>query len=341
MILHLFGWDKKFVAPFIDFVGEHFAMADHRFIIYGEVRQEDVPQRQNVIFCQELLKNPLLALAEMRAARKIILHGLFSSHLLYLLMLQPWLLKKCYWTIWGGDLYVHEAENRDWRWRKNEFIRRFVISRLGHFITQIQGDYELAQKFYGAKGHWHKCFMYPSNLYCKNSIASKAHDGTYILLGNSASPSNHHLDALEKLQHFATDDIRIYCPLSYGEEKYGDKVAKLGKSLFGEKFIPLRDFMPLDSYINLLATIDIAIFNHNRQQGMGNITSLLGLGKKVYLRSSISTWDALRSRGLQIYDIDFLCIEKIKNMDAKKNEELIKIEFSKANLINKLCEIFG
>jgi len=34
--------------------------------------------------------------------------------------------------------------------------------------------------------------------------------------------------------------------------------------------------MPLDEYLNLLAKIDIAIFNHKRKQAMGNITTLLG-----------------------------------------------------------------
>ena len=41
--------------------------------------------------------------------------------------------------------------------------------------------------------------------------------------------------------------------------------------------------MPYSSYISFLGSIDIGIFNNNRQQGMGNITNLLYLGKKVYL----------------------------------------------------------
>ena len=33
-------------------------------------------------------------------------------------------------------------------------------------------------------------------------------------------------------------------------------------------------------YIQFLNQIDIAVFNHNRQQAMGTIRSLLGMGKK-------------------------------------------------------------
>jgi len=46
--------------------------------------------------------------------------------------------------------------------------------------------------------------------------------------------------------------------------------------IFREKFKPLVDFIPFDEYLNLLAKVDIAIFNHKRQQTMGNITTLLG-----------------------------------------------------------------
>ena len=45
---------------------------------------------------------------------------------------------------------------------------------------------------------------------------------------------------------------------------------------FWRKFKPLVDFMPFDEYLNLLAKVDIAIFNHKRQQAMGNTTILLG-----------------------------------------------------------------
>ena len=42
--------------------------------------------------------------------------------------------------------------------------------------------------------------------------------------------------------------------------------------------------LPLSDYLKILGKIDIAIFNHERQQAVGNITSLLGLGKKVYIK---------------------------------------------------------
>ena len=102
-------------------------------------------------------------------------------------------------------------------------------------------------QWYGVSGKWHECFMYPSNLYRELPVHDSPHDGLNILLGNSADPSNNHKEVLDKLRSYATENIRIYCPLSYGDRKYAQIVSDYGRLMFGEKFLALRDFMPFDS----------------------------------------------------------------------------------------------
>ena len=41
----------------------------------------------------------------------------------------------------------------------------------------------------------------------------------------------------------------------------------------------------------MLSQIDIAVFNHNRQQATANIEILSYLGKKLFIRSDTTTWD--------------------------------------------------
>lgn len=334
------GWDKKFVPSFIQFLSENFHREEHRFIVYGDVNNGDVPKGQGVIFLPHLLKAIRPLMAELRDARKVIIHGMFSSHLLYLLMLQPWFLRKCYWAIWGGDLYIHQAEQKDWRWKKNEWIRSFVIKRLGHFITHIRGDYELAQKWYGAKGVWYECFMYPSNLYQEPPVQNTPHEGINILLGNSADPSNNHIDALEKLRPYTAENIQIFCPLSYGDAEYAKQVADYGESIFGDKFNPLLEFMRFDEYKKLLAKIDIAIFNHKRQQGMGNITSLLGMGKKVFMRSDVTSYHAISSLGALVYDVEYLDLLPLDVNHSSSNSNIIANYFSRKNLAKSWQKIY-
>lgn len=334
---------EKFIQPFIDFLDENILDFEvgHKLFITGGLDKYSIRISSNILCLQKSkLAYYIKLLFAMNKAKKIILHSLFNMRLIMLLAMQPWLLKRCYWVVWGGDLYSFQLGKRDFKWWRNEVFRRFVIKRLGHFITYIRGDYELAQKWYGAKGVWHECFMYPSNLYQEPPVQNTPHEGINILLGNSADPSNNHIDALEKLRPYATENIQIYCPLSYGDVEYAKNVASYGKSIFGEKFIPLLEFMRFDDYKKLLAKIDIAIFNHKRQQGMGNITTLLGMGKKVFMRSDITSYHAIRTLGALVYDVEHLDLLPLDENHSSSNSKIIANYFSRINLVKSWQKIY-
>ena len=61
----------------------------------------------------------------------------------------------------------------------------------------------------------------------------------------------------------------------------------------------------------MLASIDVALFCHDRQQALGNAYSLLFLGKEVYIRKDVSTWDYL-SKQLNLIVYNY---EDINNSD--------------------------
>jgi dTDP-N-acetylfucosamine:lipid II N-acetylfucosaminyltransferase len=334
---------EKFIQPFIDFMVDNILdfEAKHKLFITRDFEKYSIRIRSNI---WSLEKNKLVYYAKlafaMNKADKIILHSLFNMRLIMLLAMQPWLLKRCYWVIWGGDLYSYQLGKRVFNLWCNEVIRRFTIKRLGHFITHIHGDYELAQKWYGAKGVWHECFMYPSNLYQEPPVQKTPHEGINILLGNSADPSNNHIDVLEKLRPYAAENIKIFCPLSYGDAEYAKQVADYGESIFGDKFNPLLDFMRFNDYKKLLVKIDIAIFNHRRQQGMGNITTLVGLGKSVYMRSDITSWDFFSQLGVTLFDINEFDLQRISHDESMKNIKIISTYFSKGSLIRQMQEVY-
>ena len=114
-VLHLMGWDKKFVPTFIKFLQDNYEKDKHRFIIYGGESGGAVKQSGNIWYTPTILKSCLRFSYEMHVARKIILHGMFSSQLFLTLSCYPWLLKKVYWTIWGGDLYSIDTSNNIYR----------------------------------------------------------------------------------------------------------------------------------------------------------------------------------------------------------------------------------
>lgn len=341
MNVHVMAADK-FIEPFIAFIDENFDLENHTYLVTPF--KHEVQARENVVFLNASLgrwKKLFVQVSFFYKANKIILHGLFDIRMVIFLFFQPWLLKKCYWVMWGGDLYCYMQKRNDWRWKLKEWVRGVVIKRIGHLVTYIPGDVDLAREWYGAKGEYHECFMYPSNLYKEYIIPDKKGSSKNILLGNSGDPSNNHFELFDKLLPYKDDDIKIYCPLSYGDEHHIQDVVKKGHALFGSKFIPLLEFMPFEKYLELLGQVDIAMFGHKRQQAMGNTITLLGLGKKVYMRNDVTSYEYLCQVGFEVFSVDDMDISKALTIESSvNNKRLCKKLFNKHYLVYGLKEMY-
>lgn len=323
---------EKFLAPFIDFVDEHFGRENHQYVfITSEKYQFGLTPQHNIKFLHTDDDIFITLLEYMRKAKKIILHGLWRDKVAALLYFNQELLSKCYWVMWGGDFYFPE---------QHSLIKKQVIKKMGHFVTYIKGDYELAQKWYGVKGEYHECFMYPSNLYNEYNVQPKEHNTINIQLGNSATSTNSHIDVLSKLVKYKDENIQIFVPLSYGDQEYTKSVILKGKELFGEKLIALTDFMVFEKYLEFLGSIDIAIFAHKRQQAMGNTITLLGLGKKVYMHSETVQFDFFEQHGISIFDVNSINFEVLSQELVSENKQKIKHLFSREVLTQGLKRIF-
>jgi len=345
-ILHVF-YNDKFIQPFIDFIEENNIAGEHTYLYFGGERGEKFPYHKgdNVyVFDYEkgMLERVKVSIKYFHKADKIILHSLINHYTVRFLFFQPWLLKKSYWLIWGGDLYYHIFEKKSKKYRLYEFFRKRVIKKIGYIITDIKGDYQLAQKWYKTDAKYFSSIMYPSNIYKNYPIQEKKRNNYInILVGNSAHSSNNHFEIFNILKKYKDRDIKIYAPLSYGDKSYAQKVIKVGKDIFNDKFEALTEYMPFDDYISFLNDIDIAIFAHNRQQAFGNIITLLGFGKKVYLKKEVTTWDNLKAYNLNIYDIKEFNLELLPKNLADENIKIIKRYFSRDKLIKDLNLLFS
>lgn len=347
MILHVAGLDK-FIPPFVKLIKEEFKEEKHQFWLTGSVQKYPVEQSESVYVCAGGIWRKLAGYAnlvmQLHSARKVMLHGLFNIRVVLVLALCPWVLPKCYWNIFGGDLYQFRKAGNACGSHIKEALRRFVIRRVGHLVTYIEGDVELARQWYGAKGSYHECIMYLSNVVdpkvTEESVPASDHDGLNILLGNSADPSNNHIEALERLLPFKDQPLKIYAPLSYGDQNHAKKVISQGKAWFGDKFVPMTDFMPFEQYLEFLKSLDIAIFNHQRQQAMGNTITLLGMGKTVFMRSDVSHWRFLKGLGIKLNDVGKLELCRIARDEADENARVVHSYFTKATLIKQLADIF-
>ena len=340
--MHIANCDK-FIPPYIELINQHFSATEHEFFLKSGMADDELKDDNNIHLAGEskvsLLKHYFRLIIKMHFANKIILHSLLDIKIVQILFFTPWLLKKCHWVIWGADLYTYQFGIKNFKWKIKEYLRRQVIGNVGFLVTYIEGDVTLARKWYGAKGKYKECLMYTSNLYKDYTVHETKNTSINIQVGNSADSSNNHIEALEKLLPFKNESICIFVPLSYGSQKYAQQVITQGKEWFGDKFKPLTEFMPFNEYLSFLGSIDIAIFNHKRQQAMGNTITLLGLGKAVYIRSDTTQWQLFKEKNIKIGDI-----AKLKNLECGKkmeNIDAIKAYFSLENYLNQLRKIFG
>ena len=332
-ILHVMILDK-FLAPFIDFVDKHFGRKNHHYVfITSEKYHYGLTPEHNVEFLHTDEDIFITLHRYMKMAKKIILHGLWRDKVDILLCVNQALLKKCYWIIWGGDFYFPEKQTK---------IRHEVIKNIGNFIYGNEGDKQYIIDHYGSKARAYKSFVYTSN-FCieQNFIKNRKDNFVNILVGNSATETNCHFEVFNKLAKHKQKNIKIFVPLSYGNNQYAEDVITYGEGIFHEKLIPLKNFMPFDKYVNFLNNMDIIIFGHNRQQGMSNLVITLGFGKKVYMKTNTTHCELFKNLGIYTFDFNQeIDIGPINELIKVNNILKIKDYFSEKTLLCQLELIF-
>jgi len=158
------------------------------------------------------------------------------------------------------------------------------LQKLDYFIPVVEPEHELASTL----NPWFKakylCWNYGTVEEDMSDGAAMSNPGRDILVGNSASFENNHLELFELLaERFDLEGRRLIVPLSYGNPWYAEKIAAAGQRLFGSQFVPLTDFLPKDEYIDLLGSCGHVFMNHLRQQALGNICIMMLKGSRIYL----------------------------------------------------------
>jgi len=139
-------------------------------------------------------------------------------------------------------------------------------------------------------------------------------EGPDVLLGNSASPTNNHLEAFEVLRSLELSGRKIIVPLSYGDRWYAEEICRRGKHLFGPRFVPLREYLSPVEYSNRLSTCGFVFMNHVRQEATGNVSIALLKGAKVFLRQKNLLTAFYKKFGAALFEFP----EIAPNQDAGK-----------------------
>jgi dTDP-N-acetylfucosamine:lipid II N-acetylfucosaminyltransferase len=354
MILHLIN-DEKIVDRTIE---SYEAVLNNKnvFIVFcnkgsGNFISKFVHSRSNVIFYDEKcdrierdFSNFNKILIHLLDIRKINFVEKYIRHT-----------PTIYWGIWGGDIYPTLLAGRGYQlfspensYLKRNKIKRNLLLLLNYYkiksrkiekfihekvdyIGGDDGDILLLKQYLGVSKKKFKSFAYPYDAILGEKLKQCRVDeqSKCILCGNSASYTNNQEYVLNFLKKMGVDSsYKVKMPLSYGGDKeYISLIIEKGKQYFGENYIPILDFLPLNQYNQLFIDARICIYGSWRQEAFGNIIIALYLGSKIYMSKNNPLTGSLKELGFSLFIIEEATqesfLEPLSELDKEKNRELI------------------
>lgn len=217
------------------------------------------------------------------------------------------------------------------------------IKLMNYCAISIDDEFELYKTKinFDAKLIWFS--YYPLDILTKNSNTKL--NGNNILIGNSSTPTNNHIETFELLSKLNLENRNIIVPLSYGNKNYGDRIEKKGFIYFKDKIKCIRTFLPLNEYNEIISSCEIVIMNHTRQQAFGNILSALSFGATLYINEKSSIYSYLKKIGIFFYSTNSLNniintkIPILSEYQIKSNQKIVADLYSFNNITQHVKQL--
>jgi hypothetical protein len=291
-----------FIRNFLFFLEEYYPEVKHDFVVTdiggsGDATkvEERFHKKHNIVNISTFKPGDIPVLHKILknsdSYDNIIFHSLYLNYLILSLLFNKKAIRRATVIFWGiqdvGPFTVPDTMRKyrlfGWFYEK---LRSIIIPDFKYIGAVLESDYEKLKSLYNVKGAYKECKYMLGSIEQIKSGKKKNPEYVNIQLGHSGFPLNLTLEALDVLSKHKNENIRIYCPLSYGDEVYTDRVIKKGKEIFGRKFIPLMRQMTGENYARLISSMDIYVHNAIGQIGLGNVITNLLYGNKVYLNEN-------------------------------------------------------
>ena len=345
MIVHIFNDQQKFSRGYFQMLSDHeFELSDQVLFHYGKRDSffDNLGVTTHFLRSWFLPHGHLQLLAAMRRADHIVVHSMAAPMLVLSLALLPNLGRKVTWVIWGKDLYLYAvSRHKSVPLRVYEIFRKKAIRNIGHVVTGFDEDYQELRRLYETRASNTSCtLLYPYNVQRSGAIPIQVCAEPYVvLLGNSASTTNDHIEMLQWLSLNDKQIAKVIVPLSYGgSRRYVRRVVKEGRRLFTDRFVPVTGFMEASAYYALISQVDVAVFNHKRQEAFNNICTLILGGVTVYLNAEISTAGFMKRLGVVVGDCRDIAQEGLhctSGVDRTSNALILSAELDVARSVEK------
>ena len=197
--------------------------------------------------------------------------------------------------------------------------QRQVLNRVDYWATVLPNEFELLRTHSRIKA-----LPFPLH-YTYRHLSDEiptidSRNAELLLIGNSADPSNNHIDILDLLER---RNIRrgLFIPMAYGDDKFRDVVVGYVKSHSLTCDIQ-TELVPREEYKKKLMHCRAAVFGHIRQQAVGNINICMLQGIKVFLYKDSVAYKYFKSIGSFVFSIedDLFPEEILKPLTKEQNE---------------------
>lgn len=242
--------------------------------------------------------------------------------------------------------YLLAKQNFSTVYYKKFFDKKRAIRRIKYISTVTPEDQRILKKMFSIKDKIFIRFFYVNvEDTILMGINNNINLGENILVGNSSTPTNNHLEIFQILKNMDLKDKKVIVPLSYGDVAYQKLIISEGEKLLGSSFLPVTEFMTLENYNNLISSCGYVIMNHKRQQAMGNIHTLMYLGSKIFISHKSPSFNFFKRQGVHIFPVKDLIKRKEKALIplaeeyVKYNKEFVVTTRSRKAMLENIKQI--
>jgi dTDP-N-acetylfucosamine:lipid II N-acetylfucosaminyltransferase len=199
---------------------------------------------------------------------------------------------------------------RKLRYRKSlEEIFYNAIDRIDYMLVINKKEYEFLSKHFENLPECIRLPLHKEDISGGSLNIKRKRESKKIVLGNSRTVFNNHLDVIEKIEQTKNKrDYNFLLPFNYGPDgHYAEAVRKAVKGKAHYSLI--EEFIPKETFSDFYADVDALIINSYRQMAMGNILLALNSGVKVYLSKKNVIMDSLLSEGIEVFPIADLMVD--------------------------------
>ncbi|MFG0834941.1 TDP-N-acetylfucosamine:lipid II N-acetylfucosaminyltransferase [Aeromonas bivalvium] len=192
----------------------------------------------------------------------------------------------------------------------SKFFYQLAMRNLKIFSPVLPQEYDLVKQTYGLGkktkySPWNYGILEKHII--KNMKLNEISTANAILLGNSATATNNHFEAIDIIAKSGTSR-KVILPLSYGDKNYAELVKEYIKNnpeIVGQCQV-LDTFIPLAEYNSIMNDCGFVIMNHVRQQALGNIVAMMYRGAKIFLREESVLYKHFKSLNAHIHSVQEL-----------------------------------